>query len=102
MRKRRLGQSGLVVSEICMGTMTFGSQCDEHVSHAICDRAFDAGIDFFDAAEVYPVPPKKETVGVTEEILGRWVKSKNRDAVIIASKVTGPAHGWFAARRSLG
>ena len=97
MRKRRLGQSGLVVSEICMGTMTFGSQCDEHVSHAICDRAFDAGIDFFDAAEVYPVPPKKETVGVTEEMLGRWVKSKNRDAVIIASKVTGPAHGWFAA-----
>jgi aryl-alcohol dehydrogenase-like predicted oxidoreductase len=80
-----------------MGTMTFGSQCDEPLSHAICDRAFDAGIDFFDAAEIYPVPPKKETVGVTEEIVGRWLKTKSRDAVLIATKVTGPAHGWFAA-----
>ena len=97
MRRRRLGQSGLVVSDICMGTMTFGSQCDERTSHAISDCAFDAGIDFFDAAEVYPVPPKRETVGLTEEILGRWMKTKPRDSVIIATKVTGPAHGWFAA-----
>lgn len=97
MQRRRLGQSGIVVSSICMGTMTFGSQCDERESHRICDRAFEAGIDFYDAAEIYPVPPRGETVGVTEEIMGRWLKTKPRDSVIIATKVTGPAHGWFAA-----
>ena len=59
MQRRRLGGSGVVVSDICMGTMTFGSQCDEQTSHAICDRAWDAGIDFFDAAELYPVPPRQ-------------------------------------------
>lgn len=97
MRRRRLGQSGLVVSEVCMGTMTFGSQCDERTSFEICDVAFESGIDFFDAAEVYPVPPKRETVGITEEIVGRWMKTKPRDSIILATKVTGPAHGWFAA-----
>jgi aryl-alcohol dehydrogenase-like predicted oxidoreductase len=80
-----------------MGTMTFGSQCDEATSHAICDVAFEAGIDFYDAAEIYPVPPQRETIGVTEEIFGRWLKTKPRDAVLVATKVTGPAHGWFAA-----
>jgi len=97
MQRRRLGNSGVVVTDICMGTMTFGSQCDETTSHAICDHAFDAGIDFFDTAEVYPVPPTAETVGRTEEIVGRWMKSKPRETVIVASKVTGPAHGWFRA-----
>jgi aryl-alcohol dehydrogenase-like predicted oxidoreductase len=97
MQRRRLGRSGIVVSAIGMGTMTFGSQCDEATSRAICDRAVEAGIDFFDAAEIYPVPPTRETIGVTEEILGRWLQSKPRDSIIIASKVTGPAHGWFAA-----
>ncbi|QDV70978.1 L-glyceraldehyde 3-phosphate reductase [Rosistilla carotiformis] len=95
MQRRPLGRSGLVVSEICMGTMTFGSQCDEPTSFAIMDRAFEAGIDFFDAAELYPVPPNAETVGVTEEIVGRWMKTKPRDQVLIASKITGPGHGWF-------
>ncbi|WP_417744673.1 aldo/keto reductase [Rosistilla oblonga] len=95
MQRRPIGRSGLVVSEICMGTMTFGSQCDEPTSFAIMDRAFEAGIDFFDAAELYPVPPKAETVGVTEEIVGRWMKTKPRDQVLIASKITGPGHGWF-------
>lgn len=97
MRRNRLGSSGVYVTDICMGTMTFGSQCDEPTSHAICDAAFDAGIDFFDAAEVYPVPPRAETFGRTEEILGRWLQTKPRDAVIVATKVTGPAHGWFTA-----
>ena len=95
MQRRRLGASGLVVSDICMGTMTFGGQCDEPLSHEICDRAWDAGIDFFDAAEIYPVPPKEELVGVTEQIVGRWMKTKSRDSVVIATKVTGPGHGWF-------
>ncbi len=97
MQRRRLGRSGIVVSDICMGTMTFGSQCDERISHEICNTASDAGIDFFDAAEVYPVPPKKETVGVTEEIFGKWMRTRPRDSVIVATKVTGPAHGWFTA-----
>ena len=95
MQRRRLGSSGVVVSDICMGTMTFGSQCDETISHAICDRAWEAGIDFFDAAEIYPVPPRAESVGVTEQIVGRWLRTKPREAVVIATKVTGPGHGWF-------
>ncbi len=78
-----------------MGTMTFGLQCDEPTSHAILNRVYDAGIDFYDAAEVYPVPPSKERVGLTEEILGRWLKSKPRDSVTLATKITGPGHGWF-------
>ena len=95
MEQRRLGQSGVVVSDICMGTMTFGQQCDESLSHAICDRAYDEGIDFFDAAELYPVPPSAEKFGVTEEIFGRWLNTKPRETVIVATKVTGAGHGWF-------
>lgn len=95
MKRRRLGGSGITVSEICMGTMTFGSQCDESLSFRIMDRAFDAGVDFYDAAEMYPVPPTVEAFGRTEEIVGRWLKTKPREAVIVATKITGPAHGWF-------
>ncbi|TWU08532.1 aldo/keto reductase [Stieleria varia] len=95
MQQRRLGKSGISVSDICMGTMTFGGQCNERLSHQICDAAWDHGIDFFDAAELYPVPPSAELFGVTEQIFGRWLKDKPRDAVIVASKVTGPGHGWF-------
>lgn len=95
MQQRRLGRSGIVVSDICMGTMTFGLQCDETLSHRICETAFDAGIDFFDAAEIYPVPPSAERYGLTEEIFGRWLKTKPRESVIVATKVTGPGHGWF-------
>ncbi|MEM6979259.1 MAG: aldo/keto reductase [Planctomycetota bacterium] len=97
MQQRRLGRSALCVSDIAMGTMTFGSTCDEATSHAICDMAFEAGINFFDAAEVYPVPPKAETVGDTEIIFGRWLSKQRRDAITVATKVTGPAHGWFQA-----
>ncbi|MFK8115000.1 MAG: aldo/keto reductase [Rubripirellula sp.] len=95
MDRRRLGGSGLVVSDICMGTMTFGGQCDEPLSHSICDRAWDAGIDFFDAAELYPVPPSAERFGDTEEIFGNWLQTKPREQVVVATKVTGPGHGWF-------
>ncbi len=95
MERRRLGTSGVTVTDICMGTMTFGCQCDEKLSFEIMDRAYDAGIDFYDAAEIYPVPPSVDTYGVTEEIVGRWLKTKPRESVIIATKVTGPGHGWF-------
>ncbi len=95
MKRNRLGRSGIVVSEICMGTMTFGAQADERAATAILDRAYDAGIDFYDTAEVYPVPPKPEYAGTTEEIVGRWMKTKPRDSLIIATKVAGPGHGWI-------
>jgi aryl-alcohol dehydrogenase-like predicted oxidoreductase len=78
-----------------MGTMTFGGQADEKASHEILDKAYDAGVDFFDAAEVYPVPPKPEYAGRTEEIVGRGMKGKSRDSMIIATKVAGPGHGWI-------
>ncbi len=95
MERRRIGQTSLVVSDICLGTMTFGSTCDETEAFRIMDRAFDAGIDFLDMAEIYPVPPEKEWVHRTEEIVGRWLKTKPRDAIIIATKFCGPGHGWF-------
>ncbi|MGB0373061.1 MAG: aldo/keto reductase [Opitutales bacterium] len=95
MNYKRLGSSGIVVSDICMGTMTFGSSCDEAESFRIMDRALDAGITFFDTAELYPIPPQKDWVFETENIVGRWLKTKDRSAVIIATKVAGPGHGWF-------
>ena len=95
MKRRRLGSSGITVSDICLGTMTFGLQSDEKESFAIMDRAYDAGVNFFDTAEIYPVPPSKENFGITEEIVGRWLKDKPRESLIIATKVTGPGHGWF-------
>jgi len=97
MKSRRLGRSGLVVSEICMGTMTFGVQADESESRAILDRAFDAGVNFLDVAEVYPVPPSPQYAGRSEEIVGNWLKGRRREAVIVATKVAGPSGGWFVA-----
>ena len=95
MKYKRLGSSGIVVSDICMGTMTFGSSCDEKESFRIMDRALSAGINFFDTAELYPIPPQKNWVFETEHIVGRWLKTKERSSVIIATKVAGPGHGWF-------
>jgi aryl-alcohol dehydrogenase-like predicted oxidoreductase len=102
MKSRRLGRSPITVSPICMGTMTFGNQADEAMSHRILDKSFDAGITFYDTAENYPVPPKEEWAGRTEEIVGRWMKTKNRDAIILATKVCGPSHGWLRASQRAG
>ena len=95
MKTRRLGQSAIHVTDICMGTMTFGSQVEEAEALHILDRCFDEGINFYDTAEGYPVPPDIKWVGRTEEIVGRWLKTKNRDAIILATKVSGPSHVWF-------
>ena len=95
MQSRRLGKSAIHVSDICMGTMTFGSQTDEAEAFRVLDRCFDEGINFYDTAEGYPVPPDTKWVGRTEEIVGRWLKTKNRDAIILATKVSGPSHVWF-------
>lgn len=95
MEKRRLGTSGIVVSEICMGTMTFGTQAKKDESLRIMDESVEEGIDFFDTAEVYPVPPTAELAGLTEKWVGEWLKGKPRESVIIATKIAGAAHGWF-------
>jgi len=85
MKQRSLGRSGLKVSEICLGTMTFGVQCDEATSFAILDRAAERGVDFLDTADCYPVPLSLETAGRTEEILGRWLQGK-RQRFVVATK----------------
>jgi aryl-alcohol dehydrogenase-like predicted oxidoreductase len=97
MKRRRLGRSGLIVSEIGLGTMTFGSMADEATSFDILDRAFEAGVDFLDVAEVYPVPPDPKWAGVSEEIVGKWLARKRRDAIVVATKIAGPSGGWFRA-----
>src|SRR5271169_3654666 len=89
----RLGQTGLQVSRLCLGTMTFGLQCDEPTSVAILDKAAEGGIDFIDTSDAYPLGGDLTTRGVTEEIVGRWLKGK-RDRFIVATKCfapTGPA-----------
>ena len=96
MQYRYIGKSGLRVSPICMGTMTFGTQTpDEKVAFEIMDKAYDRGVNFFDTAELYPVPPSGKLAGLTEEIVGRWLQTKPRESVILASKVAGAANGWF-------
>jgi aryl-alcohol dehydrogenase-like predicted oxidoreductase len=102
MKNRRLGKSPIFVSEICMGTMTFGNQADETMAHRVLDQSLDAGINFFDTAEGYPVPPDTKYVGLTEEIVGRWMKTKNRDAIIMATKVSGSSHTWFKSPKRAG
>ncbi|MFN7416595.1 MAG: aldo/keto reductase [Alphaproteobacteria bacterium] len=102
MQSQRLGRSPIVVSKICMGTMTFGSQADEKTSHRILDRCLEAGINFYDTAENYPVPPQESWAGLTEEIFGRWMKTKRRDEIILATKVCGPSHGWIKGSQRAG
>lgn len=95
MEYRYIGKTGLRVSSICMGTMTFGSSTSKDEAFKILDKAYDRGINFFDTAELYPVSPKKETIGNTEKIVGEWLKTKPRDSVILATKIAGAASGWF-------
>ena len=82
METENLGRSGLKVSRLCLGTMIFGTQVDEPAAFAVLDRASELGIDFLDTADVYPTPPSLETVGRTEEILGRWLSSRGAPAVV--------------------
>jgi len=91
MEYRRLGRTDLLVSAVCLGTMTFGEQNTRVQAHEQLDRALAAGIDFIDTAEIYPVPPKAETQGRTEAYIGSWLSRRRcRDRLIIASKVAGP------------
>jgi aryl-alcohol dehydrogenase (NADP+) len=93
MEHTRLGRTGLQVSKLCLGTMTFGLQCDEETAVAVLDRAAEGGIDFLDTSDAYPLGGDLSTRGVTEDILGRWLQGK-RDRFIVATKCfapTGPA-----------
>ena len=92
MRHVRLGRTGLPVSRLCLGTMTFGLQCDEPASAAIMDRAAAGGITFFDTADVYPVGGGPDTVGRTEEIVGRWLSPRRHD-IVLATKCSGAMSG---------
>ncbi len=91
MEYRTLGNTHLRVSLICLGTMTWGEQNTETEAHEQMDYAWEQGINFMDAAEMYPVPPRAETQGRTESYIGTWLASRrNRDKVILATKVAGP------------
>ncbi|HEX8201751.1 MAG TPA: aldo/keto reductase [Isosphaeraceae bacterium] len=85
MQQRRMGRTGLKVSEICLGTMTFAGQCDEPTAVRILDEAAARGVTFLDTADAYPVPPSPETSGRTEEVLGRWLVGR-RDHFVVATK----------------
>ncbi len=90
MELRQLGQTDLRVSAICLGTMTWGQQNTEAEGHAQMDYALDRGINFFDTAEMYSIPPNPETQGSTERIIGSWLQARGkRDKVILATKVAG-------------
>ncbi len=94
MKFNPLAQSGILVPEICLGTMTFGEQNNQAEAFAQLDYALERGVYFWDTAEMYPVPPKAETQGATETIIGNYFKQNaGRDKVFLASKIAGPAQG---------
>ena len=96
MEYRRLGRTDIEVSVICLGTMTFGEQNTLKEAHTQIDYALERGVNFIDTAELYAIPPRAETYGKTEEIIGKWLqKSGKRDDIILASKVCGPGADWL-------
>jgi aryl-alcohol dehydrogenase-like predicted oxidoreductase len=95
MKNVRLGHSDLHVTPICLGTMTFGEQVSETDAHAILDRALERGVNFLDTAEMYAVPPRRETYNATEKIIGNWFAKRPgaRQKMVLATKVAGPSRG---------
>jgi aryl-alcohol dehydrogenase-like predicted oxidoreductase len=95
MQYRKLGNTNLDVSVICLGTMTFGEQNTQAEAFEQMDFALEQGVNFFDTAELYSIPPQAETYGSTETIIGNWLKqSGKRDKIVLASKIAGPGPGW--------
>ncbi|MCK5667427.1 MAG: aldo/keto reductase, partial [Thiotrichaceae bacterium] len=91
---KKLGNTDIDVSVICLGTMTWGEQNTQQQGFEQMDYALEQGVNFFDTAELYSVPPKAETYASTETIIGHWLKqSGNRDKIILASKIAGPGEG---------
>ena len=100
MDTRRLGSSDLEVPAVCLGTMTWGEQNTEREAHEQLEYAFDRGVNFLDTAEMYAVPTRAETQGLTETYIGTWLKTVPRDRVVIAGKVTAPSpKPWIPPRR---
>ena len=96
MKFKKLGDTNLDVSLICLGTMTWGEQNTQEEGFEQMDYAIEKGINFFDTAELYAIPPKEKTYGKTEEIIGNWFRlRKNRDKIILASKIAGPGLNWI-------
>ena len=96
MNYRKLGNTELDVSTICLGTMTWGEQNNQKEAFEQMDYAIDHGINFFDTAELYAIPPNKKTYGKTEEIIGNWFEQKNnREKIILATKISGPGPSWI-------
>ena len=96
MNFKKLGNTELKVSTICLGTMTWGEQNTQKDAFEQMNYALDYEINFFDAAEIYPSPCKKETYGETERIIGNWFnQNKKRDKIILASKIAGPGLSWI-------
>jgi aryl-alcohol dehydrogenase-like predicted oxidoreductase len=94
MEYRQLGESDLSVSALSLGTMTFGEQNSEAEAHAQLNLAVARGVNLIDTAEMYPVPPRAETVHRTESYIGSWLKHQHRDKLVIASKIVGPSRGF--------
>ena len=96
MNYKKLGNTDVDVSAICLGTMTWGEQNTQEEGFEQMNYALDKGVNFWDTAELYAIPPKKNTYGKTEEVIGNWFKeTKKRDKVILASKVAGPGLSWI-------
>ena len=101
MQIRKLPGTGLIVSEVCLGTMTWGEQNSEADAHRQLDYAVEQGINFIDTAEMYPVPPNASTQGRTESFLGSWLARQPRDRLVIATKVAGPGRrDWIREGRT--
>ena len=101
MNRRTLPGTSLVVSTVCLGTMTWGEQNSEAEAHAQLDYAVDQGVNFVDTAEMYPVPPNGRTQGHTETILGHWLARQPRDRFVVATKVAGPGRReWIRGGRT--
>lgn len=98
MKKNQLGDSNLQVSEICLGTMTFGQQNTIAEAHQQLDYAIAHGVNFIDAAEMYPVPVQEDTQGFTEAYIGEWLHRQQRDQLIVATKIAGPGRGFHWLR----
>lgn len=102
MKYSHIPHTDIKVSKICLGTMTFGNQNSEEEAHEQMSYAIDQGINFFDTAEMYAVPPSAETQGKTEEYIGNWFhKTGNRDKIILATKIAGPTRGMTWIREDL-
>lgn len=101
MKFNTLGTSDIKVSEICLGTMTWGYQNNEAEAHEQLDYAVDYGVNFIDTAEMYAVPPCATTHTMTEQFIGRWLARQNRDKLVIATKVAGPGPDWIRGGEGL-